>query len=141
MIDSPPKIVPLAIDLHENLVEVSLAFRECTKLLDPFASNLRSKHWAEPVPPESDGFVADIDPAFVQQIFDIPQRKRKSDIKHHGQADDLGTGFEVLEGGRFGHGQKLRNRPALLKPSSSDKTVQTGKSNLPVAFHNLNSGH
>ncbi len=85
--------------------------------------------------------MADIDPALVQQIFDIPQRKWKSDIKHHGQADDLGTGFEVLERGRFGHGQKLRNRPALLKPSSSDKTVQTGKSNLPVAFHNLNSGH
>ncbi len=47
----------------------------------------------------------------------------KPDIKHHGQADNLGTGFEVLEGGRFGHSQTLRNHPARLKTSSSDMTV------------------
>ena len=47
--------------------------------------------------------MADIDPAFMQQIFDIPKRERKSDVQHHRKADNLWTGFEVLEGGRFGH--------------------------------------
>ncbi len=47
--------------------------------------------------------MADIDPALMQQIFDIPKREWKSDVQHHRKADDLGTGFEVFEGGRFGH--------------------------------------
>lgn len=38
--------------------------------------------------------MAYIDPAFVQQIVDISQRKQKLDARHHHQADDLGTGFE-----------------------------------------------
>jgi len=38
----------------------------------PF-SNLRREHWTEPVPPGANRFVADIDAAFVEQIFDLPQ--------------------------------------------------------------------
>ncbi len=41
--------------------------------------------------------MADIDPALVQQVFDIPQGKRKSDVQHHRKPDDFGTGFEVLK--------------------------------------------
>ncbi len=41
--------------------------------------------------------MADFDPALVQQIFDIPQRKWKPDVQHHRKTDDLGTGLEVLE--------------------------------------------
>ncbi len=33
--------------------------------------------------------MADVDPAFVKEIFDIPQRKRKSNVEHHRQADDF----------------------------------------------------
>ncbi len=66
--------------------------------------------------------MAHVDASLVQQIFDIPKRERESDVQHHGQADDLGTGFKVLKRGRSGHGQKLRNRPAPLKQCSSDKT-------------------
>ena len=69
--------------------------------------------------------MAHSDASLVQQVFDIPKLERKSDIEHHRQTDDLGTGFEVFEGGRSGHGQKLRNRPAPLKQCSSDKTIRT----------------
>ncbi len=61
--------------------------------------------------------MAHIDASLVQQIFDITKRKRKPDVQHHRQADDLGTGFEVFERGRFGHSQTLRNLPAPLKQS------------------------
>ena len=61
--------------------------------------------------------MADLDPALVQQIFDIPKRERETDVQHHRKADDLGTGFEVLKRGRPDHGQKLRNRAAPLKQS------------------------
>ncbi len=44
----------------------------------------------------ADGFMADIDPALVQQIFDISKRERKSDVQNHRKADDLRASFEVL---------------------------------------------
>ncbi len=40
-------------------------------------------------------FMADIDAAFVEQIHDLPQRKRKPDIHPHGQVDDLGGRLEI----------------------------------------------
>ncbi len=61
--------------------------------------------------------MADVDASLMQQVFDIPQRKWKPDVQHHRKADDLGTRFEILERGRFGHARKLRNLPALLKQS------------------------
>ncbi len=68
--------------------------------------------------------MADIDPALMQKIFDIPQRKWKSDVQHYRKADDLGTGFEVLEGGMISLGQKLRKTPNRRKASPSDKTPE-----------------
>lgn len=59
----------------------------------------------------------------VQKVFDIAKRKRKLNILHHRQADDLWAGFEVLERGKLGHGQKLRRPPARLKASFFGKTV------------------
>ena len=49
-----------------------------------------SEHWAEAVPPISNRFVADVDAALVQQVFDIAKGEGEPDIHHHGQADDLG---------------------------------------------------
>ena len=62
----------------------------------------------------------------MQQIFDMPKRERETDVQHQRQADDLGAGLKVFERGRSGHGQKLRNTPAPLKQSSSDKTLRSG---------------
>ncbi|CAN0604253.1 unnamed protein product, partial [Ectocarpus sp. 12 AP-2014] len=53
-------------------------------------------------------------------VFDIPERKRKPDVQHHGQANDLRAGFEITKWVGFCHPAKLRNRPASLKPVLSD---------------------
>jgi len=45
--------------------------------------------WTETLPPKANGFVTDLNAAFVQQIFDIPKRQREPDIKHPEHADDL----------------------------------------------------
>ncbi len=66
--------------------------------------------------------MANVDASLVQQIFDIPKRERETDVQHNRQADDLWAGFKVFERRGSGHGQKLRNHPARLKQSSSDKT-------------------
>ncbi len=97
VIDGALEVVTFAIHLHKNLVHVPLPFRECPQLLDSLPSDLGGKHRAEPVPPISDGFMADIDTTLVQQVFDITKRKRKSDVQHHRKTDDLRTGLEVLE--------------------------------------------
>jgi hypothetical protein len=39
--------------------------------------------------------MANVDAAFIQKIFHIPQRERKPHIYHNGQADDLGVRLEV----------------------------------------------
>ena len=68
--------------------------------------------------------MADIDTAFVEQIFDISKRKRKPDVKHHCKANDLGTGFEVAKWRVFCHLNKLEPRPTRLKPVSSDSAAK-----------------
>jgi hypothetical protein len=58
-------------------------------------SDLCGEHWAEPVPPEPDGLVADVNATLMEQVFDVPKRKREAHVKHHRQADDLRAGFEI----------------------------------------------
>jgi hypothetical protein len=53
------------------------------------------------MPPDPDGFMADFDTTLVQQVFDIPKRERKTDVRHHRQADDLRAGFDAFERSRF----------------------------------------
>ena len=50
----------------------------------------RAKIGPNPIDPEQNAFVADIDPTLVQQVLDISERKREPDIHQHGQVDDLG---------------------------------------------------
>ncbi len=80
--------------------------------------------------------MADIDPALVQQIFDTPKRERETDVQHHRKADDLGTGFEVLKWRLINHARRLREHPAPLKQSSSDKTPARllANSTMPIKF-------
>ena len=63
----------------------------------PFPADFLGKDWFEPLPPEPNGFVADVEAAFMQQVLDIAKRQRKPDIHHHREADDFGRGFEVAE--------------------------------------------
>jgi hypothetical protein len=60
-------------------------------------------------------------------------------MRHHGQANDLGAGFEVAKWRRFCHPQTLRNRPTLLKSVSS---VTAARADLePDDPTGLFSGH
>ena len=76
----------------------------------PFPPNLGGEHRAETVPPEAHRLVADIDPALVQTVLDVPQLQREPDVEHHRQSDDLRRGLEVLERAALGHARKLDRR-------------------------------
>jgi hypothetical protein len=48
--------------------------------------------------------MADVDPALVQQVLDVSERKGKSNVQHNRQADDLRAAVKVLEWVAFCHG-------------------------------------
>ena len=89
MIDRAPEVAQLAVDLDVHLIEMPAPLRMDAHLRDAPPADLGGEHRAEPVPPEPDGLVADVDPALGQQILDVAQRQRVSDVHHHDQADDL----------------------------------------------------
>ena len=107
MIDGAPQVVTLAIDLHEDLVEMPTPVAGF-HALDPALPDLRSEHRPEPMPPKSDRLVANVDAPLVQQVFDVPERQREPDIHHHCQGNDLGS--------RLGHRRVLS--PCRLSQAS-----------------------
>jgi hypothetical protein len=64
--------------------------------------------------------MANVDAALVQQVLDIPKRKREPDVHHHRQADDRGGCLEVTKGAAFCHPAKVDGCPARLNQVSSD---------------------
>jgi len=123
VIDGSQEIVPLAIDLHKDLIQLPTPLRDCTQTLRPFPSDLRSEHRTEAAPPEPHCLVADIDATLEQQILDLPQRERIADENHHRQADHFGRAVEITEG--IVHPGGLCVTRGGLKPIWSDKAPMT----------------
>ena len=111
MMNSPPEVTGHAVDPHEDLVEVPTPVPTGAHAVNALASDFSREHRPEPVPPKSHCLMADLDPALMQQVFDVPQQKREADIKHHREADDLWDRLEVAERGAFGHTGRLARRP------------------------------
>lgn len=97
MIAGSPAVMRLSVDLHEDLVQVPPPLRDLPQESGSLHSNLVGEHWTEPVDPEPDVCVADIYPSLIQQVFDVPERERKSNVHHCSQLDDLGRRFEVAK--------------------------------------------
>lgn len=72
MIDGTPKIMTLTVDFYEDLIEVPAPVGEAFHPADPLAPDISSKDRTKPVPPKSNRFMANVDPALEQQIFNIP---------------------------------------------------------------------
>ncbi len=89
----------------------------------PTLTDMLGKQRAKAVPLEAGGFVANVYPAFMQDVLNLSQAERVADAAHHRQFDDIGTGFEVSEGEGARHGAGYGRRPATLKQSSSDRTL------------------
>lgn len=123
MVNCPPEVVRLTIDLHKHLVQMPLPVRIRSHPTNSVSSDLSREHWAKSVPPEPNCFMAYVDATFVQKIFDVAERERKPNVHHDRQADDLRARFEVPKWIGFCHPAKLRNRPARLKLICSDSTI------------------
>jgi len=80
VIDCPPELMHLTIDLHKHLVQMPLPVGICPQLLNKPFTNFSGEHRTKSVPPEPNRFVTDIDAALVQPVFDVSERKGKPDI-------------------------------------------------------------
>ena len=73
--------------------------------------------------------MADIDASFIQEVFDIEQRQRKSDVQHHRQADEFTTRSKVSKwvglahAGRVGGDKVDRNLIPLTLPFTARSKV------------------
>ena len=97
--------------------------RVLSEILNAFPTDFSGKQRAKPIPPEPDRFITDVDTSFVQKVFDVPQRKRKANVHHDRQANNLGAAVEILERIAFCHDQTLQTHPARLKSNPSDNAV------------------
>ena len=98
-----------------------------THTADTFSADLGCEQRAKSILPEPHRFVADLDATLVQKILHIPQRKRKPNIHHDGQTDNLGARLEVAKGASFCHRATLIAPPARLNPFCSDSADQNSK--------------
>lgn len=132
MVQSTPEIVSFTLDFDESFVQVPLPLRTLPhRLRTPFPDSV-SEAGGDPVHPEPDAFMADIDPTLMQEVFDIAQRQRASDIHHHAKLDNLGRGFEVPER-VLSHLLRLTAMPGRLKAGSPD--------NAAFSAHRMTSQH
>ena len=80
MLHGSPEIVTLTIDLHEHLVDMQPPVRERPHPIDPLALDRDREIRPKSQPPKPDRLVADVDPAFTEEILNTPGRKKEADI-------------------------------------------------------------
>nr|WP_239807239.1 hypothetical protein [Croceicoccus hydrothermalis] len=97
MIDGTPELHHLTVYADVHFVLVPLPMAKTAHPIYPLAANVGREHRTEPVPPQPDRLMANVDAAFRQEVFHVPQRKRKSDIYHHDQSDDFRRRMEIPE--------------------------------------------
>jgi len=71
MIYRAPKVMLLAIDLHEDFIEMPPLLRTLAHGLRSFLLDLRREHRSETVPPVTHAFMANIYAALVQKVIDV----------------------------------------------------------------------
>ena len=64
MIDGPPEIHHLAVDLDVHFIEMPTPVAETAHPAHTLATDIAGKHWAEPVPPKPDRLMAQINTPF-----------------------------------------------------------------------------
>jgi len=72
VIDGPPEAMHLAIDPDENLVQMP-APTGIQTLMNPPLPDLGGEYPSEPVPPETDCLVTDVDAPFEKDVLNLAQ--------------------------------------------------------------------
>jgi hypothetical protein len=73
-----------------HLIEIPPPMAKAMHRIQALPSDVTGEQRTEPVSPEADGFIGDVDPVREKQVFHVPQRQQEVDIQHHHEADHLG---------------------------------------------------
>lgn len=76
LVDCPPQVMQLSIDLLVNLVEVPLPLVETSHPAHTLVPHIGCEQRFKPVSPVPHGLMADFDLTPGKQVLDVPQRKR-----------------------------------------------------------------
>ena len=89
-IDRAPQAMPLAISLYEHRIKTPAPVTKA-RMRDTCSRRISdAKQRSKPVPPEPDGFIANINAPPEQQVFATTQCEREPDRHHHHKADHFG---------------------------------------------------
>lgn len=72
-IQGAPEVVLLAVDPDEHLIQMPSPERIASLPMNAPLPDLRGEHRTEPVSPEPQSLVADVDAAFKQENLDLPK--------------------------------------------------------------------
>ena len=64
-------LAELAVVLHKDLIQMPTPLRIAAHVRDASLADLGGEHRAKPVPPKLDSLMADVDPAFGQQVLEL----------------------------------------------------------------------
>lgn len=69
--------------------------------------------------------MADVDPLFLRQIFDISERKQESHVRHERQPAEPRATMKILEWVGLAHDRMPRRFLSRLNRNPSDSTIVT----------------
>lgn len=106
MVHSAPAVACFTADFHKGFVQMPPPLPYLTHGFMSSLADFPGEVSTEPVDSEVQTFMANVDPAFMEKVFDVPQRQREADIHQDSELDDFWRRLEVA-GGRFGHFPRL----------------------------------
>ncbi len=118
VINRTPQVVRLASDPDEHLAEVPSPLGK-RPMMNASSPDRSGEHRTESVPPEPNGFMANIDATLEQNIFYLPKRQWIADVHHNHEANHLGRAVEMTKW--IAQCRRLRIATPRLKPICSDK--------------------
>lgn len=62
-----------SVDLHEHLVQMPLPLIDLAHVAGPPNADLAGEHWSKPIDLCAYALVADVDPALMEQVLNVPQ--------------------------------------------------------------------
>jgi hypothetical protein len=116
LVHSPPVLHHFTIELNVHLIEVLPPMPKAAHPVHSLAANTSGEHRSEPVTPQPNRLMADVDAPLKQEVVHVPQAQRKTDVHHHHQPDHLLRRVEVPKriGGFAGPGHSENLPPVPL---------------------------
>lgn len=129
MIDVAPEKASLTVDARNRLIQMPPPLNVLAGCASLPLPEFGGKDRPEAVPPEPDGFMADIDASLVSKVLDLAQRQRKPGVEHDRGADHRRRAFETAE--EIAHPASLSRQLGGIRPVL---TLTIPPTNLPDAF-------